>query len=160
MNVSRARLIPGLVLIALGLIFLFGQYFEFAPPFFILLLGLVFLGGYVATRSNGFLIPGCILSGLGAGLLFARPPFREDAAVSLGLGIGFIAIYVVQRLVSGRAHWWSLIPGGLLLLAGVAETLPEGRLLVERGWPIALILLGLLILASQFRTIDDRRAKP
>lgn len=158
MTVSRARLIPGLFLIILGLIFLLGQFFEFAPPLFILLLGLVFLVGYAATRSIGLLIPGCILSGLGAGLLFARSPFREDVAVSLGLGMGFVAIYAVQRVVSGRSHWWPLVPGIILLLTGFAESVPDGRLLVEKAWPIALILVGLIILAAQFRGPGNKPA--
>ncbi len=147
---QRARLIPGLVLIALGLAFLLMQYFEFGPGLILLLLGLVFLVGYALSRGYGLLIPGCILAGLGVGLLFGRAPLREDVTVLLGLGVGFIAIFVVQLIVNGRSHWWPLVPGGLLVLAGVAESIPQAQLLVERGWPVLLILVGLFILAGSF----------
>lgn len=147
---NRARLIPGLVLIALGLAFLLMQYFEFGPGLILLLIGLVFLAGFVLTRGYGFLIPGCILAGLGIGLIFGRAPLREDATVLLGLGVGFIAIFVVQLIAVGKSHWWPLIPGGLLVLAGVGESVPQAQLLVERGWPLILILIGLFIMAGQF----------
>ncbi len=149
MNANRARLIPGLILIALGILFLVAQYFE-APGLILLFLGLVFLIPYVLTRSYGLLIPGCILAGLGVGILFQRALGRGDITVLMGLGLGFIAIFVVQLIVAGASHWWPLIPGGLLVLAGLAEALPQGQALIEKGWPLILILLGLLILAGTF----------
>ena len=150
MDTNRRRLIPGLILIALGIVLLLMQYFEFGPGLFLLLLGFSFLVGYAGTRTYGLLIPGCILAGLGIGLIFGRVPLREDVMVSLGLGLGFIAIFVVQMIIAGRSHWWPLIPGGLLILAGIAESVPQLQLLLEKGWPLILILIGLAILAGQF----------
>ncbi|MBI4790996.1 MAG: hypothetical protein HY782_28535 [Chloroflexi bacterium] len=150
MNANRRRLVPGLILIALGVVLLLMQYFEFGPGLILLLLGFIFLVGYAATRSYGLLIPGCILAGLGIGLIFGRSPLREDVMVSLGLGLGFITIFVVQLIVAGRSHWWPLVPGGLLVLAGIAESVPQAQVLVEKGWPLILILIGLAILAGQF----------
>lgn len=152
MVANRSRLVPGLILIALGLAFLLMQYFEFGPGLILLLIGLLFLVGYVLSRGYGFLIPGCILAGLGIGLIFGRAPLREDAMVLLGLGMGFIAIFVLQLIAVGKSHWWPLIPGGLLVLAGVGESVPQAQLLIERGWPLILILIGLFILAGQFWT--------
>ena len=150
MDTNRRRLIPGLILIGLGIVLLLMQYFEFGPGLFLLLLGFIFLVGYAGTRTYGLLIPGCILAGLGIGLIFGRAPLREDVMVSLGLGLGFIAIFVVQMIIAGRSHWWPLIPGGLLILAGIAESVPQLQLLLEKGWPLILILIGLAILAGQF----------
>jgi hypothetical protein len=120
MNTNRARLIPGLILIVLGIAFLLVQYFEFGPALFLILLGLVFLIPYALTRSYGLLIPGCILAGVGLGLVFDRPPLGTAIAVPLGLGLGFIAIFVLQLIVTRQSHWWPLIPGGILVLVGIA----------------------------------------
>lgn len=147
----RATLIPGLLLIAVGIVMLLAQFFDSTPGLLLLLLGLIFLIAYAFTRTIGLLIPGCILAGLGIGILVGRAPFREDVSVLIGLGLGFIAIFVVQLVVAGRSHWWPLVPGGLLLLAGVAEMVPQGQVLLERGWPLLLIFIGLAILAGQFR---------
>lgn len=150
MAANRGRLIPGLILIALGIAFLLMQYFEFGPGLILLLLGVVFLIPYVLTRSYGLLIPGCILAGLGIGLLFGRAPMRDDITVPIGLGLGFIAIFVVPLIIAGSSHWWPLIPGGVLVLVGIAEGIPQAQVLLEKGWPLILILIGLAILAGQF----------
>ena len=150
MSVHRARLIPGLILIALGILFLVMQYFEFGPGLFLVVLGLVFLIPYVMTRSYGLLIPGCILTGIGIGLIFDRPPLGTTIAMPIGLGLGFIAIFVVQLIVRRSSHWWALIPGSILVLVGIAEGIPQAQVLIEKGWSLILVLIGLLILAGQF----------
>jgi hypothetical protein len=150
MSINRARLIPGLILIVLGVMFLLMQYFEFGPGLLLVLLGMAFLIPYVLTRSYGMLIPGCILAGIGIGLMFDRPPLSTSVAVPIGLGLAFIAIFVVQLIVARSSHWWPLIPGVILVLAGVAEGVPQAQTLIEKGWPLILVLIGLLILAGQF----------
>lgn len=150
MSVNRARLIPGLILILLGIAILLMQFVEFGPGLFLVLLGLVFLIPYALTRAYGMLIPGCILAGIGVGLMFDRPPLNTSVTVPIGLGLGFIAIFVVQFAVAREWHWWSLIPGGLLVLAGIADGIPQAQTLIQQGWPLVLVLIGLLILAGQF----------
>ena len=85
MNTNRVRLIPGLILIVLGIAFLLAQFFEFGPALFLILLGLVFLVPYALTRSYGLLIPGCILACIGLCLAFDRPPLSTGVAVPIGL---------------------------------------------------------------------------
>lgn len=150
MDTQRARMMPGLILIVLGVMFLAAQYFEFGPALFLVLLSLVFLVPYALTRIYGLLIPGCILAGIGIGLVFDRPPLGTTIAVPIGLGLGFIAIFVIQLIVARTSHWWPLIPGGALVLVGIAESFPQMQLLLERGWPLILIIIGLAILAGQF----------
>jgi len=150
MNINRARLIPGLILIVLGIVFLLMQYFEFGPGLFLTLLGVVFLVPYGLTRSYGLLIPGCILAGIGIGLMFDRPPLITPVAVPLGLGLAFIAIYVVHLAMTRASHWWPLIPGSILVLVGIAEGIPQAQVFIEKGWPLILVLIGLLILGGQF----------
>ncbi|MDE3088906.1 MAG: hypothetical protein KGJ80_05935 [Chloroflexota bacterium] len=150
MNVKRGQVIPGLILIVLGIVFLLMQYFEFGPGLFLTLLGLVFLLPYVFTRSYGLLIPGCILVGLGVGLAFERVAARPDVSVSIGLGLAFCAIYLVQWIATGASHWWPLVPGGILILVGLAEIVPQGQAVLEKGWPLILVLIGMLLLAGSF----------
>ncbi|MBI5035494.1 MAG: hypothetical protein HZB51_33635 [Chloroflexi bacterium] len=150
MPINRARLIPGVILIALGIMFLLMQFFDFGPGLFLVLLGLVFLIPYVITRSYAVLIPGCILTGIGAGLIFDRPPLGTAGTVPIGLGLGFIAIFVVQLIVVRSSHWWPLIPGSILVLVGIAEGIPQAQSLIEKGWPLILVLIGILILVGQF----------
>lgn len=150
MNTNRVRLIPGLILIVLGIAFLLTQFFEFGPALFLILLGLVFLVPYALTRSYGLLIPGCILAGIGLGLAFDRPPLSTGVAVPIGLGLGFVAIFAIHLIIARRCHWWFLIPGGILVFAGIAEGIPQAQTLIENGWPLILVLIGLLILAGQF----------
>jgi hypothetical protein len=146
---DRARWIPGLILIALGIVFLLLQYFEFGPGLVLILLALVFLAPYAITRSYGLLIPGCILAGIGVGLIFDRGK-SSDVTVPIGLGIGFLAIYAIQLIVARASHWWPLIPGGILVLVGVASGIPQAQMWLEKGWPLVLILIGLAILAGTF----------
>jgi len=70
--------------------------------------------------------------------------------VSIGLGLGFVAIFVVQLVVARASHWWPLIPGGILVLVGLAETVPQAQAVLEKGWPVILIVIGLAILGGQF----------
>jgi hypothetical protein len=149
MKTPNARMIPGLVLIIIGIFFLLAQYFEFGPGLFVLLLGTAFFVAYMFTRAYGLLIPGCILAGIGVGLLFERT-MNSGVTISLGLGLGFIVIYVVQKIFGNASHWWPLIPGGVLVLVGIAEVVPQGQMLIEKGWPVILIVIGLAILAGQF----------
>ncbi len=149
MSTNRGRIIPGLILIVLGMALLLGQYFEFGPSLFLVLLGLAFLIPYALTRSYGLLIPGCILTGIGIGLAFERAAARPDVTVSIGLGLGFLAIFVVQMVVAGSSHWWPLIPGGILVLVGGAEAVPQIQGVLEKGWPVILIVIGLAILVGQ-----------
>jgi len=148
MNANRRQILPGLILIVLGIVFLLTQYFEFGPGLFLMLLGLIFLIPYAFTRSYGLLIPGCILAGIGVGLTFERTMARPDVTVSIGLGLAFISIFLVQLIAAGASHWWPLIPGAILLLGGIAELVPQGQVLLEKGWPLLLIVIGLAVLAG------------
>lgn len=150
MDTQRARIISGLILIVLGIAFLLAQYFEFGPALFLTVLGLVFLIPYVFTRSYGLLIPACILTGIGIGLAFDRPPLHSAITMPIGLGLGFIAIFVIHLFVARQLQWWSLIPGGILVLIGITEGVPQLQVLIEKGWPLILVLIGLGILAGQF----------
>ena len=136
----------GLLLIVLGAALLLVLTTGVGGEVLVGLLGVGFLAAYGATRNYGFLVPGGILTGLGAGIIIASRG-GPDEAVVLGLGTGFLAIAVVSVLAgaSGPGWWWPLIPGGVLAVVGAAgltglEDLPAYLV------PAALIVLGLVLL--------------
>ncbi len=138
--------IVGLLLVLLGATLLVVTTTGIGGEVIVLVLGAGFLVAYAATRSYGLLIPGAILSGLGAGILASSGGVAGDWP-ALGLGVGFLAIAVLDRLVTSERSgwWWPLIPGGIITvaastqLAGVANA---GRYV----GPIAVIVIGLFLL--------------
>ncbi len=147
MNRSQMnQILPGLILIALGILFLLGRT-ALSGAVFLGGLGAIFIIAYFGTRKYGWLIPGCILAGLGVGELMGWS--------SLGLGLGFIAIFVVDLIVRGKSHWWPLIPGVIISLdalnsrAGAVLAPIQG--LINNFWPVLLIVIGVLLLFPNLR---------
>lgn len=146
----RDRTILGIILIGGGLIFLLQQLAIFQnignliPP----LVGGLLMYAYFNTRAGyriGFLIPGAILLGIGVGealenLEFLRLWGMGDLS-AFTLGLGFCLIWLLER-----RHWWSLIPGGILIVSSISEAWIIGKL-----WPVALIALGVYLLYDQSR---------
>ena len=140
--------VGGLVLITIGLAFLVGQLLPNAGRFVPLLIGLSFLAVFLVTRNYGFLVPGGIVTGVGAGVVLAvEDQGRVGGGLFLvSLGIGFIGIYVVGALFRlHENHPWPLVPGGILATLGVI-TLAGTRYgdISRYAWPIVLIGLGAL----------------
>jgi hypothetical protein len=148
-----------LALIVLGVLLLVQQNWpnlidDWAWP---LGLGLLLLVGYLLTRQYGFLIPGCILTGLGIPLALIESntiSAPADWPIVLGLGLGFIAIWVIDSLVRrGRpVGWWPLIPGGILtaVAVGIASENEAWLEDIGRWWPLILIVLGVWVLFERF----------
>lgn len=117
----------------------------------ILVFGGGFLLAYAFTRLYGLLIPGAILTGLGGGILASTAGVPGDWP-ALGLGLGFLAIAAVDRLMAPArgGWWWPLIPGGIITLASLSR-LPgmedAGRFVA----PVVLIVIGLLLLLRRGR---------
>jgi hypothetical protein len=125
-------------------------------------IGLVFLTAYAATRRYGFLVPGGIVSGVGAGIVLADAMGRTDngAIVVVASGLGFLAIYFVDLLVTRQGErWWPVIPGGLMMLAGAAteSNATWGAQVAQIGAPVLLIVLGLILLVTRGRTAGGQR---
>ena len=115
------RSTAGAILITVGLVLFAFQFMQgLGPELLFFSLSAAFLAGYLWTRSYGLLIPGGILLGVGLSVLGSESRSVLGDLGVIGLGIGFILIYLVARLVEGRSHWWPLIPGAALILPGVA----------------------------------------
>jgi hypothetical protein len=150
--------LAGVILVVLGLLLLAGTLLGVGGEAVPLAIGVVFLVAYAARRTYGFLIPGGILTGLGAGIVAQdRLNGGHGGEVVLGLGLGFLAIYAIDSVVVGRLspRLWPLIPGGILTVVGLLSEL-QGTALqdwINRFWPILLIVAGVALLA---RTVWSR----
>jgi hypothetical protein len=155
-------LVGGLILILIGVYALISQY---VPLDFSNLtlpsLGVIFIVLAFATRSRGLLIPGGILSGIGAGTVVASyyhfPEQQSGGVLLLFFAAGWVLIVVLSllmNLVEGtpnrRSLWWPLIPAVPMVFIAVPLLMGGDALKVLNlyglAWPILLIGLGIFIL--------------
>jgi hypothetical protein len=137
------------VLVTGGILFLLDRLDIFGSlgNMILLVIGGVFMYAYFSTRQGhriGFLIPGAILLGIGAGQAFESLPIPRiwsGDMTTFTLGLGFCLIWALER-----KHWWSLIPGGILVTVGLSSFFAIVQL-----WPLALIVLGAYLLYDQSR---------
>jgi hypothetical protein len=147
--------VAGAVLVAIGVLLLIAQLAGSDIIHLLVLpgVGLVFLVAGLVSRRAGFMVPAGILLGLGAGVLLGTRVFTgisdeiTGGIIMLGLGAGFILVMLLSTLTREGAHWWPLIPGGILSLIGGALLLGEGAAsavgrVLSLAWPLGLIALG------------------
>ena len=148
---SQSKITAGAILILLGVGFFALQFMEgFGEAVMFFLIGGAFMVGYLFRRAYGLLIPGGILLGLGLGSV-GETTFQSFGDIKgIGLGVGFVSIYLIHLIYVGKSHWWPLIPGGILIVAGFASASRNFERLLSVGWPLILILVGLLVLAGAF----------
>jgi hypothetical protein len=148
-------MIAGAALIVIGLLLFWAERIEegISQGALFFLIGSVFLGAYLYRREYGFLIPACILLGLGFWQVASRA-LDVRSPLYLGLGCGFVAIFVVARVYEKRSDWWPLIPGGILLVMAFGDLGDLFEYFFEH-WPLALVVIGVLIVLGGFR---QRRA--
>lgn len=162
-----------MVIIVLGVFFLLAQIIPDIGRWIPLLIGLVFLAAFVPKREYGFLIPGCIISGVGVGVVLTGVVDDQwsGSVVLLSIAGGFIAIWVVSVLIrivdrdwprgpsrdAARALWWPLIPGGILAIVGLVVLADEGfESDLLRWWPLLIIGAGVVVLVSSLARRSDR----
>jgi hypothetical protein len=149
---SRDAIAWGVLLIAIG-----GGAFalQFFPQFgniVVLAIGLALLVVFAIRRRYPALVPGAIMTGLGAGIFAADlglfPGVDTGGVIVTGLGLGFLAIWALSSLTNVEGHHpWPLVPGTILTTVGVALVLGgvfEDLILL---WPLILVVLGVIILA-------------
>ncbi len=140
---KRSNVVTGSILIALGLGLFILQFAEdLGGEITLIFLGGVFLALYFNRGQLGFLIPGCILSGLGVGKLIEQLRIDSGEMGQIGLGVGFIAIAIIQQFKERQTVWWPLIPGGFLIFSGLAQRSDQVARLLSIGWPLLFVLIG------------------
>ena len=155
------RLMPGLIMIGLGVLFLIGQFLPIGD-WILLIMGLAFLVSYFVTRRDGLLWPAGILSGLGLAIIVGNA-LRLDGpmmagAILLGLSGGFFSIYIIDQIFTPPTPVGPLWAGAGTGLAGVIFVLIGVGALTENVWgvvgqlwPIFLILAGISTVVGAFR---------
>jgi len=147
----KTRLATGSLFILLGL-GLFGmQYLDnMGESITLVLLGGLCVAGYLYTRSRFMMVVGGIVLGLGIGSFGERQFYFYGEFSEIGLGVGFVLIYLIPFLYERRSHWWPLIPGLIFLLLGFNAWRNFRIFLFDRGWPLILVGIGVLILLGSF----------
>lgn len=142
--------VTGTVLIVIGLL-LFALQLATGITVTILFLvgGAVFIAGYYNRRAYGLLIPGCLLVGMGLGQLGEDYLEIVHDPSSLGLGLGFLAIFAIDKLRRGTTPWWPLIPGFILLFMGLEPGRMNLGALFSKAWPLVLVVIGLFYLTGR-----------
>ncbi len=148
---NRNRIFAGAILVILGVGLLALQYTSgFGQSMTTFLIGGLFVAGYFFRRSYGLLIPGCVLLGLGLGSIGERSLLTFGDFQTIGLGIGFISIYLIDVIYRGATHWWPLIPGVFLIVTGFARGNAVFQRLLSIGWPLLLVFVGLLLVFGAY----------
>ena len=146
---DRAALTLGSVLVVIGAVLLAGRFSDVvAAGGAALWIGLGFLTWWAFRGTYGLLVPGGVLTGLGLGLMLGEGGFYGNA-VALGLGAGFLAIYALDALRRRqRSSWWPLVPGIVLVAVGLLQHTSGWDALGGLGWPLLLIVVGLIIVGG------------
>lgn len=74
--------------------------------------------------------------------------------VVVGLGLGFVLIWVIDRVFTRRGprgSWWPLIPGSILLLVGIAESLGNVADVFPFVLGAGLVILGVVVIVRGTR---------
>ena len=155
---SNRNMAPGLILIALGALFFLVQVTGVGGEAVVAVIGGAFLIAYASTRQYGFLVPGGIMTGLGLGIVLESQATTAGGVVVIGLGVGFLSIYVIDLFVRGGfAMWWPIIPGGILTAIGILVEADQAEILseLEWAWPLVLVAIGVMVLVRQSRRRDE-----
>jgi len=154
---ERSRIFSGLVLIILGLSLSGINLLDgIGQKNILLIIGGLFIAWYFYNNAYGLLIPGCIMAGMGLASVGNHHFWNSPNNTQLGLGIGFIAIYVIDRLHTGKSHWWPLIPGGLITLSALGNDAFGIKIGMALFRPVVLILLGLWIIGKSVGIIKEK----
>jgi hypothetical protein len=135
----------GLVLVALGLLFLADEFLpavRLASSLVFLAIGVGLLALWLVRRRGAALYAGTLITAL------AVPSVLRDADLATGggwttlsLGVGFLFIALVRYLERGGWGWQVWVGAILVLVGGASTTDLVGRV----GWPIVLVVLGALL---------------
>lgn len=142
----KSKVVAGLALISIGIVLFWLQRVQdLGSSAILVVIGSLFLAAYFYGRNFGFLIPGCLLLGLGAGSLMRNMASTADAR-QIGLGAGFVAIFLIGAMYERKARWWPLIPGAVLLISAFSFGARVMQFLRSGGWPLLLVIVGVVIL--------------
>jgi hypothetical protein len=157
----REGIVLAIILIAVGVGALAMQAMPDAGGWIVLVIGLALLAVFAFMHQYGALIPGGIMTGLGAGVVASETLTmtgeQQGGVIVLGLGLGFLSIWVIGALAHAREHHpWPLVPGGILTVVGGALLIGGAAEELLAYWPVALIALGLVVLGRAWMEVRQR----
>lgn len=156
----REPLVLGIILVVIGVGAFLMNIYPDAGSWIVLLIGLGLLGLFAVTREFGALVPGGIMTGLGAGIVAADQLAVEGEAtggvIVAGLGLGFLSIWVISGLFHlAEHHPWPLIPGGILTAIGASLLVGGPAVDLLRFWPLILVAIGVVAIARAVVARDE-----
>jgi len=160
----RPALVPGLILIVIGIAFLLANLgafrirVELVWTYLLILLGAAFWLSFIFDRSRvGSLMPGSIL--LTIGILFHYTSTHGWDALSylwpffiLAPAFGFFAMYLLGTREKGL-----LVPGGILTVIALFFFLQGTSRNLRLVWPAVFIALGVLLIYRGTRRTPEER---
>lgn len=152
------RLFLGLVLLAVGAALLLARMHVVASgPAILLAVGVALALWGVLQRRLGPLVPGCVLLGLGAGMFLGDRGVEALGMVRwhvLGLGFGFVLIFLLALVLGLGSQVWALVVGLVLCAVGFLPHLkglvdPQVLVAVRTYWPVLLVVAGLYLVVKE-----------
>ncbi len=140
-NSLKAKDLVAYALIAVGVVALLGRLSGGAGWLWVGLVAIAFLWAWVAQKSYGFLVTGCILAGVAVGLLL-ESSWGWNGAFLISLGIGFI---MIDRLET-RQNKWPFYVGIILVILGLLIGILETGFLRSFWFALILIAAGVYLL--------------
>jgi hypothetical protein len=125
-----------------------------------LAIGAVFFLWGARKRQLGLIIPGLLVSTIGAGVFFAwNHPLKNNGLQETGVmlvwfALGWILITVISKIYSKKFVWWPLIPGGVLTMVGSGLYIggnPSNALsFFQNTGSIGLIMFGVYLILLKY----------
>jgi hypothetical protein len=150
----RGRRIAAVVLLVVAGAALAGPYVPFNwRDGFLLLMGVGFIVWSALARSPGLLVPGCVLVGVGGGILL-RAEYGGGAFL-LAMAGGFLLLAGLTRVMfrDHKGANWPLWPAAGLAFAGLMTSAgPDAREWFRTArpyWPYVIIVVALFLLLSK-----------
>jgi hypothetical protein len=148
------RVLPALILIALGVAFLIGNlgFVQFGGAMLFLGLSAAFLAARLLTGNYGFAVPAGVLAGFGAYVALDEVgalPGNNGGWFFILLGLGFVAVYLFGLR---PAAVWPFFPAAALiafgaLTEGFVSAWPLASLAwLASYWPLVLVAVGVWLL--------------
>jgi hypothetical protein len=150
----------GIILILVGLSILLSHFLVLdLGVYLMLLLGLGMLAWGAFSHSQGWIIPGGILTGIGTGALIFNSPWQIASEYQPGIfllcfALGWFLIPLFTGLFTSCMRWWPFIPGGIMAVIGSALLLVRGSM---QETVVTVLQAALLILAGLYLILRQKR---
>lgn len=155
MRTQQRRLTIGLILIALGLLALFGpiEFGDIVKSYLFFGIGVAFLALYYLGGRTWAIWPGAFTLPFGIVVWLTVRGVDMDVWWPLFIAAPGVSFLIVR---STGNHRWATYPGAsFILFAGIMFLMSSGALswcgnIIGKFWPVALILAGLALILRSF----------